>query len=156
MKSLAYISLVRPQLEYAHTTWDPHLKGQVKQIEQVQRRAARFVTGTWSREEGCVTKALEELQWQPLHARRKEARLVQMYRIVNGHTTTIPIPPYFRPQQNNYSTRNMHTNKFTKPHTNTDTYKFSFFPRTICDWNRLPKEMLHKLSPESFRDALTY
>jgi len=36
-------ALVRPHLEYAAAAWDPYLLGDCKQLEKVQRRAARFV-----------------------------------------------------------------------------------------------------------------
>ena len=42
IKEKAYISLVRPQLEYATTVWDPYHQNQVRPIEMVQRRAARW------------------------------------------------------------------------------------------------------------------
>jgi hypothetical protein len=50
LKETAYSSLVRPILEYSCTVWDPHLKKDVKSIEAIQRRAARFVTGDYGRE----------------------------------------------------------------------------------------------------------
>ena len=43
VKEAAYKALVQPHVEYASSVWDPHLKKHVKQIEGVQRRAARFV-----------------------------------------------------------------------------------------------------------------
>jgi len=42
-KATADISLVRPHLEYAAAAWDPYLVGDCKQLEKVQRQAARFV-----------------------------------------------------------------------------------------------------------------
>ena len=36
-------SLVRPKVEYAASVWDPYTQLEVKKIETVQRKAARFV-----------------------------------------------------------------------------------------------------------------
>ena len=41
---MAYLSLVRPSLEYAASAWDPYLIKDITAIEKIQRRAARWVT----------------------------------------------------------------------------------------------------------------
>ena len=46
IKSKAYLTLVRPILEYA-SPWDPHLIKDSDQIEKVQRTAARWVTSDY-------------------------------------------------------------------------------------------------------------
>jgi len=43
IKATAYISLVRPHLEYAAAGWDSYLVGDCKQLEKMQRWGARFV-----------------------------------------------------------------------------------------------------------------
>ena len=42
-KRLAYVTIVRPNLEYATAVWDPYRQEQIDSIETVQRRAARFI-----------------------------------------------------------------------------------------------------------------
>ena len=41
VRESAYITIVRPRLEYASAEWDPHTKEHISKIEIVQRRAAR-------------------------------------------------------------------------------------------------------------------
>ena len=41
VKESAYLTMVRPQLEYASDVWDPHQVGDIMKLEKVQRRAAR-------------------------------------------------------------------------------------------------------------------
>jgi hypothetical protein len=41
-KSLAYISLVRPILEYGAVCWDPYREGQINALDQVEKKATKF------------------------------------------------------------------------------------------------------------------
>ena len=80
MKEAAYKTLVRPILEYGSTVWDPHCNGLNDELENVQKRAARFVTRKYSYETGSMTGILEELKWETLQKRRKDNRLILMYK----------------------------------------------------------------------------
>ena len=73
IKSRAYTTLVRPQLEYGSCVWDPHTQKHISDIEGVQRRAARFVKNCHKREPATVTQLLEDLNWCSLEHRRKVA-----------------------------------------------------------------------------------
>jgi len=41
--NLLYCAIVRPHLEFAISVWNPHLKGDIFGLEQVQHRATRLV-----------------------------------------------------------------------------------------------------------------
>ena len=74
---------MRSTLEYSCTIWDPHLKKDIKAIEAVQRRAARFVCGDFDRH-SSVTEMHRSLGWQSFENRRREARRVMVFKVVHG------------------------------------------------------------------------
>ena len=128
VKSQAYKSLVRPTVEYGSSVWDPYREYQKAALENVQRRAVRFVTNTYGRETGCVTKALKKLKWEYLEEMRKVARLTLLHRRLNNQVA-VSVPEYAKPQLC-LKTRFYHPNKFVPLQPRSDTYKFSFWPRT--------------------------
>ncbi|KAI8482546.1 hypothetical protein Bbelb_396940 [Branchiostoma belcheri] len=72
VKNTCYKALVRPQLEYCASVWDPYTAGGVQAVERVQRRAARMVMNDYART-SSVTEMLQKLQWPTLANRRREA-----------------------------------------------------------------------------------
>ena len=72
VKDLTYKAMIRPTMEYSSTVWDPALQTHIATLEQVQRRAARYVCNDYhSRTPGCVTKMIDDLNWEPLEVRRR-------------------------------------------------------------------------------------
>jgi hypothetical protein len=117
----------------------------------VQRKAARFATSNYTREPGTVTTILQNLGWQTLENRRKMARLTLFYKSINGEAA-VNIPPYLTKPTTR--TRQYHSQRFSRLSTSTDTYKYSFNPRTISDWNNIPPEVILSPSVDSFRESL--
>ena len=78
-------------MEYATAAWDPHTKKNIDELEKIQRRAARLVTGVYSRYQS-VSKLIKELVWDSLSLCRTVNRLTIMYKILNKQIT-IDIPP---------------------------------------------------------------
>ena len=64
VKEAAYKELVRSVLEYSGSVWDPSGIGLQNELENVQNRAARFVTGNYNFETGSMTGILEHLKWE--------------------------------------------------------------------------------------------
>ena len=58
VKEAAYKGMVRPILEYGSSAWDPHTDMLQKELENVQNRAARFVTRNYVYETGSMTGTL--------------------------------------------------------------------------------------------------
>ena len=80
LKAKAYASILRPQLEYCSTVWDPR-KGVENSgsynLEMVQRLAARWALRRYQ-QPASVTEMLNELNWRTLEQRRVHARLTML------------------------------------------------------------------------------
>ena len=87
-KQQAYVSVVRPVLEYGCVVWDPYLKNDSDKLENMQRRAARFVCNDYQ-QTSSVTNMLQQLNWETLSDRRKHHRLAFMHKITH-ELTTVP------------------------------------------------------------------
>ena len=151
VKQQMYFALVRPHLEFACAVWDPFTACDIQRLEAVQRREARFVTNNHKRTEGTVTNIMKDLQWPSLEQRRKTNRLAIMYKIQNDQIA-IPIPHYLHRQT--AQTRQFHPQRFRTVAIHSDTYKHSFFPRTIKDWNSLTPSMYDAKSLVVFKQCI--
>ena len=119
-------------------------------LEGVQRRATRYVKGNYyERTPGCVTSMLKELHWEPLEQRRLRSRLTMMYKISHD-LIDIPASLYLTPGDTR--TRG---SKYRQPPTYRDVYKYSYFPRTIRDWNNLPEHVKEASTIEAFKEQLS-
>ena len=82
--------LVRSIMEYGSIIWDPYI-----QNWSVQRRRAMFITKDYkSREEGCMTKMLNELNLPTLQSRRQKQRLIFFYKLAEGQVPAM-LPTLF-------------------------------------------------------------
>ena len=115
----------------------------------VQRRAARFVTGNYD-SASSVTGMLQHLGWQSLEERRKNARLTTLFKIKHD-IVDIPAPDLKTPSRHS---RNANENTYTRIQTTKNYRKFSFFPRTVADWNSLPSEITSKTNLGTFSNRL--
>ena len=142
---------MRPHLEYASSAWDPDLKKDINSLDRVQRSAARMVTNNYNYTEGSMTAILKDLNWDSLVNRRTSARLIMMFKIVNG-LVAIKASDYL--ESPTRITRNINQNKFRTVSARCDSYAQSYLPRTIKDWNTLSDSTVASPSINSFKEGL--
>ena len=144
-----YISYIRPHLEYSSTVWSPHLKSNIKAIENVQKFALRVSLKTW---DSNYQNLLTMSSLPTLLSRRIQARLCHLYKIVNGITEFPDAPIEHKVPR--YSNRSANMATLSVPRFKTNSYQFSFFPETISMWNKLPKYIVESDSLTLFKHRL--
>ena len=120
--SFAYMSIVRPILEYGATCWDPYREGQISALDRVQKKAVKF------------THHKNSPSWETLASRRKLSRICAPFKAYSGERAWKPIGD--RLEQPHYVSRVGHERKIRSRRRRTDIGKYSFVNRTIQHWNQ--------------------
>lgn len=171
-KQTAYVALVRSVLEYGCIVWDPYLQKDINRIEQLQRKAARFIIQDYkSQSPGFMTNILHELGLPPLEKRRVFNRLNFFYKTVQGLVPAVN-PDHFvksvdnkrrikSKQFSDYHAKNIvdknvrNNNKcYVVKNVKSDQYKNSYFIRTVSDWNALPDKIVCSKNLDIFKETL--
>lgn len=121
-KLTMYKTIVRPTLDYASCVWTPHLKYNIKDLEKVQRRAARWIGGLKGDE--SVTAEMSKLGLETLEERRLGRDRKVMLDIQSGGLE-INIDDHMI--INPYNTRNRHVQQSA----HTQPFYHSFFIRSL-------------------------
>ena len=147
VKETAYFSLVRSVIEYSASVWDSHLQKDINTIEMVQRRAARIVKNDYL-QTSSVTQMLQDLGWESLADRRRDMRLVLLYKIIH-HLAAVPTEGILIPADPR--TRSNHPHKFKTVQSSTTVFRNSYFVNTIPTWNCLRSKVVESPSVPTFK-----
>ena len=150
VKSLAYSSMIRSNLEYCSTVWSPHTLNDINRLESVQRRAARWVCNRYHNT-SSVSEMILGLEWPTLHHRRRDGTLCMLYKIRAG-LVAIDEKTYLTPV--NRPTRHTNSQAYILPSCRSDGYKYSFFPRAIKAWNTLDESAVRAPTLDAFKKEL--
>ena len=154
LREKAYMGFLRLQLEYGSTIWDPRPgvenNGAYK-VEMVQRRAARWTLKRYHNT-SSVTDMLENLGWRTLEQRRVDARLALLFKIYNG---LIPVDARKYLRHPSRRSRHSHSYSFIPLSTSTSSYRLSFYPRTITQWNSLPQSFFENTNLTEFKQYVS-
>ena len=98
-----------------------------------------------------MTDMLYELGWKSLQSRRIIARLSMLYKFRNNlaNVDNANLHPI------TYSSMRCSGHAYMTLNAKCDFYKYSFFPRTIQEWNKVPKEVAFRESLQSFKGEIS-
>ena len=146
-----YKSFVRPHLDCGDILYDkPNHENFQNKLEKVQYRACLAITdaiqGT------SRIKLYDELGLHSLIKRRWCNKLIFFYKIVNGLLPDHSCLDF--PSQINYSLRSVSTSVIKNPLPRTKSFKNTFFPYCINEWNNLTVEIRNSKSVSAFKKLI--
>ena len=146
----AYITYVRPLLEYNTVVWSPFLIGDIKDIEKVQRRFTRRLSAM---ENYTYDERLQILGLETLEKRRIRFDLVETFKIVKG-ISILEFADFFE-FKNDLRTRGHTLQLRLRNVSRLDICKNFFSNRVVKIWNSLPVDAVNARSPELFKSKVT-
>ena len=108
------------------------------------------MTRNYVNETGSMTGILGQLKWESLKKKRKDNRLILLYKGVKGKAG-IPTDDLIHKTRRG---RNQHSLVFQIPSASKDVYKYSFFPQTTRDWKISSSDLLDDSVSKSNRKAM--
>ena len=139
---------IRPHLDYGDVIYDqPNISSLANKIESVQHNVPLAITGAIrviSKE-----KLYQDLGFESLKDRRRLRRLCYLYKVLNTEQLAYLydlIPPVQRSSRNKGC--------IYEPFCQTVSFKNSFLPHAIKEWNKLGSEIRNAETYASFRKIL--
>ena len=144
IKKLLFYSIVRPQLEYACELWSPYTSKDKLLLENVLRRATKFILN-YPRDRSYRDRLLK-LSLLSLECRREMKDLVLIYKARAGYIDLghHDFFLFLTSSKLNYQI----------PHTKRNYLKLSFYYRSIDLWNKLPRDIKSVDSLYTFKRRL--
>ena len=144
----AFVTYVRPLLEYCSSVWSPFTATNISKIEAVQRSFTRNITGLSS---CCYNDRLYNLHLELLEIRRLKCDLVTVYKLIHGYLGVCS--DVFFEIFIDSNTRG-HQYKIRKQYCSVNAFKYNFPNRCIDAWNSLPATVVNAATLHDFKRKL--
>ena len=147
-----YNSMVKPHFDYCCVVWDSIDKTLADQLQKLQNRAARIITGAPYTIH--TQDVFAKLGWPSLEHNRKCQKAQMMHKIINSNA-----PKYLTQiiknhcGSNNYNLRSSSRN-IEIPSVRTEYYKRSFAVPGLLLWNSLPNSLKEETNFSTFKHKI--
>ena len=146
---LLFTALVRPHLEYANAIWSPYLKKHIVAVENVQRRATKYIPGL---RDLSYEDRLKVLDLPTLAYRRYRGDMIETFKVTHGIYDSEVITG-FLPMNKDTRTRG-HKFTISKRNCHYNFRKNSFTFRIVDQWNNLPESVVAPKTVNCFERRL--
>ena len=142
-------SLIRPHMDRTTRTalWSPHLKVDIAQQENAQRRATRLLPYLRDR---CYEDRLRAFNLPNLLYRRRRVYVIYTFRIMK-RSGDVGARDFFTMNTRETCSHGMQIMKQTS---RLNLRMFSFYHRVVDDWNYLPRNVVEARDVEQFKAEL--
>ena len=149
MFKMLFTALVRPHVEYANAVWAPSLKKDIEAVENVQRRATKYLPGL---QDLSYEQRLRLLDLPTLRYRRYRGDMIECFKITHdlydpaASAGLLPMAPP--------STLRRHDYHIEKQDYKYDLRKNFFSLRVTNQWNNLPDQVVAAKTVRCFEGLL--
>ena len=146
---------VRPILEYNTAIWNPHLLGDIANVERVQRRFTKMVCQKQNISFEGYLDRLRLLQLDTLEIRRVKSDLILMFKIHNNHIDMDP-DDFFTAKDSSYNLRSYNSHQLVLHKYSGSAVRHNFFTNRVTPtWNQLPNTLINSPDLATFKTRIS-
>ena len=145
-----YVTFVRPHLEYAQAIWSPHLKKHINSIENVQKRATKYVDGLKDLD---YPERLRKLELPTLKYRRARGDMIEIFKHFHVYDKS-SISEKFQPKERISRKHDFQLHDHKAKDGVRGIQNNSFYYRSVRIWNNLPSKVVIAKDMNTFKNML--
>ncbi len=151
---MLYKAMVRAHLEYANNVWNPLKKGDVENLEKVQKRFTKMIKDV---AELKYPERLKRLKLPTLVYRRTRGDMIEMFKLITGKYDSCCMPGlrlYFADTALEGRETRGHRYKLRQRHCTYNLRQHYFINRSVPIWNGLPDSVVSAGNINVFKSRL--